>query len=64
MTETAQQTAKETQKSQTFTAKAFAAQSPTSGMAPFTLQTARAAPAGRPDRNSVLRRLAILICIR
>jgi uncharacterized zinc-type alcohol dehydrogenase-like protein len=38
MTETAQQTAKETQKPQTFAAKAFAAQSPTSGMAPFTLQ--------------------------
>src|ERR1700719_1806701 len=38
MTETAQQTAKENQKPQTYTAKAFAAQSPTSGMAPFTLQ--------------------------
>src|ERR1700756_5736765 len=38
MTETAQQTAKVNQKPQTYTAKAFAAQSPTSGMAPFTLQ--------------------------
>jgi len=38
MTETAQQTAKVSQKPQTFTAKAFAAQSSTSGMAPFTLQ--------------------------
>src|ERR1700740_508693 len=38
MTETAQQTAKVSQKPQTFTAKAFAAQSPTSGMAPYTLQ--------------------------
>ncbi len=38
MTETAQQTAKVNQKPQTFTAKAFAAQSPTSGVAPFTLQ--------------------------
>ncbi len=38
MTEAAQQTAKETQKPQTFTAKAFAAQSAASGMAPFTLR--------------------------
>jgi uncharacterized zinc-type alcohol dehydrogenase-like protein len=38
MTETAQQTAKESPKAQTFAAKAFAAQSPTSGLAPLTLQ--------------------------
>jgi alcohol dehydrogenase (NADP+) len=38
MTEAAQQTAKESQKPQSFTAKAFAAQSATSAMAPFTLQ--------------------------
>jgi uncharacterized zinc-type alcohol dehydrogenase-like protein len=38
MTEAAQQTAKESQKPQTFAAKAFAAQSPTSGMAPYSLQ--------------------------
>jgi uncharacterized zinc-type alcohol dehydrogenase-like protein len=38
MTESAQQTARERQKPQTFTAKAFAAESPTSGLAPFTLQ--------------------------
>jgi alcohol dehydrogenase (NADP+) len=38
MTDAAQQTAKEHQKPQTFTAKAFAAQSATSGLAPFTLQ--------------------------
>jgi uncharacterized zinc-type alcohol dehydrogenase-like protein len=38
MTEAAQQTAKEAQKPQTFTAKAFAAQSVASGMAPFTLR--------------------------
>src|SRR5580704_9113233 len=38
MTESAQQTARERQKPQTFTAKAFAAQSPTSGLAPLTLQ--------------------------
>jgi alcohol dehydrogenase (NADP+) len=38
MTEAAQQTAKESQKPQTFTAKAFAAQSATSAMAAFTLQ--------------------------
>lgn len=40
MTEAAQQSAKtkEVQKPQTFAAKAFAAQSPTSGLAPFTLQ--------------------------
>jgi uncharacterized zinc-type alcohol dehydrogenase-like protein len=38
MTEAAQQTAKESQKPQTFAAKAFAAQSATSAMAPFTLQ--------------------------
>ena len=38
MTEAAQQTAKEAQKTQTFTAKAFAAQSAASGMAPFTLR--------------------------
>jgi alcohol dehydrogenase (NADP+) len=37
MTEAAQQPAKEEQKPQTFTAKAFAARSATSGMAPFTL---------------------------
>src|ERR1700724_172962 len=38
MTEAAQPTAKESQKPQTFAAKAFAAQSPTSGMAPYSLQ--------------------------
>ena len=38
MSETAQQPARENQKPQTFTAKAFAAQSTTSAMAPFTLQ--------------------------
>jgi alcohol dehydrogenase (NADP+) len=38
MTEAAQQTAKEDQKPKTFPAKAFAAQSPTSGLAPFSLQ--------------------------
>jgi alcohol dehydrogenase (NADP+) len=38
MTEAAQQTAKEAQKPQTFTAKAYAANSATSGMAPFTLR--------------------------
>src|SRR3984893_2825132 len=38
MTEAAQQTAKESQKPQTFPAKAFAAQSAASGMAPFTLR--------------------------
>jgi uncharacterized zinc-type alcohol dehydrogenase-like protein len=38
MTEAAQQTAKEAQKPQTFAAKAFAAQSAASGMAPFTLR--------------------------
>ncbi len=37
MAEAAQQPAKESQKPQTFTAKAFAARSATSGMAPFTL---------------------------
>jgi uncharacterized zinc-type alcohol dehydrogenase-like protein len=37
MSEAAQQPAKEAQKPQTFAAKAFAAQSATSGMAPFTL---------------------------
>ncbi|MGH9745320.1 MAG: NAD(P)-dependent alcohol dehydrogenase [Candidatus Acidiferrales bacterium] len=38
MSETAQQTAKESQKPQTYPAKAFAAQSSTSAMAPYTLQ--------------------------
>jgi len=38
MTEAAQQTAKESQKPQTYAAKAFAAYSATSAMAPFTLQ--------------------------
>jgi alcohol dehydrogenase (NADP+) len=38
MTEAAQQTAKESHKPQTFAAKAFAAQSATSAMAPFTVQ--------------------------
>jgi uncharacterized zinc-type alcohol dehydrogenase-like protein len=38
MTDAAQQTAKETPKPQTFTAKAYAAQSKSSAMAPFTLQ--------------------------
>jgi alcohol dehydrogenase (NADP+) len=38
MTEAAQQTAKQSQKPQTFPAKAFAAQSPTSGLGPHTLQ--------------------------
>ena len=38
MSETAQQTAKEEKKPQTFTAKAFAAQSSTARLAPFTLQ--------------------------
>jgi uncharacterized zinc-type alcohol dehydrogenase-like protein len=38
MTEAAQQTAKEAQKPQTFTAKAFTAQSAASGMGPFTLR--------------------------
>src|SRR5450631_2517563 len=39
MSETAaQQPAKESQKTQTFTAKAFAAQSPTSALAPFAVQ--------------------------
>jgi uncharacterized zinc-type alcohol dehydrogenase-like protein len=38
LTDAAQQTAKEGQKPQTFTAKSFAAQSNTSAMAPFTVQ--------------------------
>jgi uncharacterized zinc-type alcohol dehydrogenase-like protein len=38
MTEAAQQTARETQKPQTFPAKGFAAQSPKSGMAPYSFQ--------------------------
>jgi uncharacterized zinc-type alcohol dehydrogenase-like protein len=38
MPETAQQTAKDNQKPQTYTAKAFAAQSPTAAVAPYTLQ--------------------------
>ena len=38
MTDAAQQPAKESQKPQTFTAKAFAAQSATSAMAPFTVK--------------------------
>jgi uncharacterized zinc-type alcohol dehydrogenase-like protein len=38
MTDAAQQTAKDGQKPQTFTAKSFAAQSNTSAMAPFTVQ--------------------------
>jgi alcohol dehydrogenase (NADP+) len=38
MVETAQQTAKAVQKPETFTAKAFAARSASSGMAPFALQ--------------------------
>jgi alcohol dehydrogenase (NADP+) len=38
MPDAAQQAVKENQKPQTYTAKAFAAQSPTSGLAPFTLQ--------------------------
>jgi alcohol dehydrogenase (NADP+) len=38
MTDTAQQAAKESQKAQTFEAKAFAARSATSGMAPYTVR--------------------------
>jgi uncharacterized zinc-type alcohol dehydrogenase-like protein len=44
MTDAAQQTAKETQKAKTFTAKAFAAQSKTSMMAPFSLQRREPGP--------------------
>jgi alcohol dehydrogenase (NADP+) len=46
MTDAAQQVAKESQKPQTFAAKAFAAQSATSGLAPYSLQ--RRSP-GRQD---------------
>lgn len=38
MSDTAQQSAKESQKPQTFTAKAFAAQSASSGMAPYSIE--------------------------
>ncbi len=41
MSESAQQPAKENQKPQTSTAKAFAAQSPTSAIAPHTVPTPR-----------------------
>src|SRR5882757_8830675 len=38
MSETAQQTAVKTQKTETFAAKAYAAKSPTSGLSPFSFQ--------------------------
>jgi alcohol dehydrogenase (NADP+) len=44
MTDAAQQTAKDTQKPKTFTAKAFAAQSKTSPMAPYSVQRREPGP--------------------
>src|SRR5450432_680794 len=44
MTDAAQQTAKETQKPKTFTVKAYAAQSKTSPMAPYSLQRREPGP--------------------